>query len=199
MFSMFHFGVDFLHPTKEPQHDLPSLAPPKGEMASSFSWTSLFKSPTPDLYVWVTLHLQCSIKSFHCQCVKLSFVPPSPFLFVTLVFILEPHFCSHPGQNLTRLPSRSSVPNHFQINFLLMTRSLSLNTTRKSHLQLNHPILRPYHTSPRSFLYIFTTNLLNLQVKNHQEILKLPWSTSPSLMELRMLLTLPKSCPSTAR
>ena len=47
MSSMFHFGVDLLHFTKEPKHDLLSLAPPKGEMASSFSWTSLFKSPTP--------------------------------------------------------------------------------------------------------------------------------------------------------
>ena len=28
------------------QHDLSSLAAPKGEMKSSFSWTSLFKSPT---------------------------------------------------------------------------------------------------------------------------------------------------------
>ena len=43
---MFHFGVDLLHSTTEPQHDPPSLASPKGEMASSFSWTSLFKSPT---------------------------------------------------------------------------------------------------------------------------------------------------------
>ena len=47
MVSMFHLGVDYLYPTNEPQHDPPSLAPPKGEMASSFSWTSLFKSPTP--------------------------------------------------------------------------------------------------------------------------------------------------------
>ena len=44
--TMFHFGVDLLHSTTEPQHDLPSLASPKGEMASSFSWTSLFNSPT---------------------------------------------------------------------------------------------------------------------------------------------------------
>ena len=44
--TMFHFGVDLLHSTTEPQHDLPSLASPMGEMASSFSWTSLFKSPT---------------------------------------------------------------------------------------------------------------------------------------------------------
>ena len=28
------------------QHSLSSLAPPKGEMKSSFSWTSLFKSRT---------------------------------------------------------------------------------------------------------------------------------------------------------
>ena len=37
MCSMFHFGVDYLYPTKEPQHDLQSLAPPKGGMVSSFS------------------------------------------------------------------------------------------------------------------------------------------------------------------
>ena len=42
--TMFHFGVDLLYSTTEP--DLPSLASPKGEMASSFSWTSFFKSPT---------------------------------------------------------------------------------------------------------------------------------------------------------
>ena len=44
--TMFHFDVDLLHSTTEPQHDLPCLASPEGEMASSFSWTSLFKSPT---------------------------------------------------------------------------------------------------------------------------------------------------------
>ena len=43
--AMFHFGVDFLHSTQDTQHDLSSLASPKGEMTSSFSWTSLFKSP----------------------------------------------------------------------------------------------------------------------------------------------------------
>ena len=43
---MFYFGVDLLYSTTEPQHDLPSVASPKGEMASSFSWTSIFKSPT---------------------------------------------------------------------------------------------------------------------------------------------------------
>ena len=44
--TMFHFGDDYLCPTKGTLHDLPSLAAPNGEMASSFSWTSLFKSPT---------------------------------------------------------------------------------------------------------------------------------------------------------
>ena len=44
--TMFHFGDDFLYPTKGTLHDLPSPASPKGEMASSFSWTILFKSPT---------------------------------------------------------------------------------------------------------------------------------------------------------
>ena len=194
MFTMFHFGVDYLHPTKEPQHDLPSLNPPKGEMASSFSWTRLFMSPTPRTYVWMTLHLQRSIKSFQCQCMKLSFVSPSLFFFVTLVFILEPHFCSHLGHNLTRLPPRCSFPNPFWINFFL-----SLNTTRRSLLQPNHQIPRLHYTSPRRFLCIFKKSLLHLQLKNHQEILKnpqtlmnppiLPWSTSSYLMELRMLLT----------
>ena len=69
---MSHIAVDQLHSPppphppspKELQHDLPSLAPPKGAMASSFSWTSLFKSPTRSTYVWVALHLQSSIKSF---------------------------------------------------------------------------------------------------------------------------------------
>ena len=44
--TMFHFGVDLLYSTTEPQHDLPSLPSPKREMVSSFSWTSFFKSPT---------------------------------------------------------------------------------------------------------------------------------------------------------
>ena len=44
--TMFHFAVDLLYSTTEPQYDLPSLVSPNGEMASSFSWTSFFKSPT---------------------------------------------------------------------------------------------------------------------------------------------------------
>ena len=117
-FGMFHFDVDFLNSTKESQHDLPSQAPPKEEMASSFSWTSLSRVPHQELYVWVILHLprlnqvisapkdivNKYLLTGSCQCVKLSFVPPSPFFFVTLVFGLEPYFCSHQGQTLTRLP-----------------------------------------------------------------------------------------------
>ena len=44
--TMFHFGVDFLFSRTEPRHDLPSLASPKGEMSSSFSWTSFPKCST---------------------------------------------------------------------------------------------------------------------------------------------------------
>ena len=34
------------NPEQSDKHELSSLAPPKGEMKNSFSWTSLFKSPT---------------------------------------------------------------------------------------------------------------------------------------------------------
>ena len=74
---MFHFGVDLLYSTTEPQHDLPSLASPKGK------WQVL-SVPHEALYVLVTLHLQSSIMS--SWCVKLSFVSPS--LILTISFSL---------------------------------------------------------------------------------------------------------------
>ena len=46
MSTMFHFGVDLLYSTTEPQQNLPSLDSPEGDMAIFFSWTSFFKSPT---------------------------------------------------------------------------------------------------------------------------------------------------------
>ena len=53
-------------------------------------------------------------------CVKLSFVSPSLFLFVTLLFILELHFCSH------------SIPYH--------TRQRCIFKTNLFHLQVKyHP------------------------------------------------------------
>ena len=53
------------------KHDLSNLAPPKGDMKSSFSWTSLFKSPTsstlcfgePTLGKLNQIKLLCSISS----------------------------------------------------------------------------------------------------------------------------------------
>ena len=75
--TMFHFGVDLLYSTTEPQHDLPSLASPKGK------WQVL-SVPHEALYVLVTLHLQSSIMS--SWCVKLSFVSPS--LILTISFSL---------------------------------------------------------------------------------------------------------------
>ena len=111
--DMFHPGVDYLRPTKEPQHDLPSLAPPKGEMTSSLSWTCLFKSPTPRTLCLGDPTLAKGNQVISVSMCETEFMPPSPFLLLTLVFILEPHFCSHPGKNLTKLPPRSSFPNLF--------------------------------------------------------------------------------------
>ena len=47
------------------KHDLSSLAPPKGEMKSSFSWTCLFKSPTSSTLCFgePTLGKLCSLSS----------------------------------------------------------------------------------------------------------------------------------------
>ena len=47
------------------KHDLSSLAPPKGEMKSSFSWTSLFQSPTSSTLCFgePTLGELCSLSS----------------------------------------------------------------------------------------------------------------------------------------
>ena len=42
---MFHFGVISHSFTKETEHDFTSLASPKGEMESPFSWNSFLKSP----------------------------------------------------------------------------------------------------------------------------------------------------------
>ena len=77
-----------------PQHlniDLPSLDSPKGEMASSFSWTSFFKVPHQALYVLVTLHLQSSTK-LSC-CVKLSFVYQVLFCLLHLTAYCCRHYC----------------------------------------------------------------------------------------------------------
>ena len=87
---------------KRDKLDLSSLATPKGEMESSFSWTYLFESPTsstlcfgeptlksspklnccviPYQTIYVTSYLESSIK-------KLSFISPN----ILLLFILELH------------------------------------------------------------------------------------------------------------
>ena len=133
--TMFHFGYHLLHSTTEPQHDLPSLASSKGEMASSFSWTSLFKSPTSSL--------QSLIKS-SCY-MKLTFVSPSRFLFVTLSFILELHFCPHP--RLDRTSQRGIFKTnilHLQVKYnqeRLMKPHLSILSGSTSHYPMERRIL----------------------------------------------------------
>ena len=134
MCHSFHLCVGSPHPTKAPKHDLPSLAPPKREMSSSFSWTNHFKSPTSrplclDDPVLETLN---QVNICLCHCVHVSLVTPSPFLFVTLMFCLC--HCVHVS---------------------LVTPSPFLYVTLMFiHLQPNHSIPRPYHTSPSRFLCI---------------------------------------------
>ena len=51
----------FRHLAKRDKHDLSSLASPKVEMKSSFSWTIVFsRVPHQAPYVLVTLHLESS-------------------------------------------------------------------------------------------------------------------------------------------
>ena len=64
---MFRFGVNLLSSTAEPQHDLPSVASPKGKMASSFSWTSSFKSPTSSTSWFGEPTLTCRAQSSETQ------------------------------------------------------------------------------------------------------------------------------------
>ena len=45
-FATYDGSKRYRNLAKRDKHDLSSLASPKGEMKSSFSWTSLFKSPT---------------------------------------------------------------------------------------------------------------------------------------------------------
>ena len=92
--TMFHFSDDYPYPTKGTLHDLPSLASPEGEMGSSFSWTILFKSPTSSTLCFGDPTL-AKLNQVKLLC-ETEFVSPSTFFFVTLLFILELHFCSHP-------------------------------------------------------------------------------------------------------
>ena len=88
------------------KHDLSSLAPPNGEMQSSFSGLVFSRVPHQALNVLVNLHLERSTKSSCCVAShqalygtlhlqspikKLNSASPSTFIFVTLLFILELH------------------------------------------------------------------------------------------------------------
>ena len=50
--TMFHFGVDFLHSTQDTKQDVSSLASPKGEITSSFSWTNFLESHIMHFMFW---------------------------------------------------------------------------------------------------------------------------------------------------
>ena len=112
MFSMFHFGVDYLHPNKETQHDLPSLAPPQWEMASSLSWTSLFKSPTPRILCWGDPTLA-----------KLDQVIPAPKDIFNKYLLTEPLSMHETGFSATKSMPFCDTGVHSGTTFLLKLKA----------------------------------------------------------------------------
>ena len=103
-FSQIDGWESFKNLAETDKHDLSSIASPKGERKRPFSWTSFSRVSPPALYVLVNLHLESPFKSSCCvvphqalsvalhlqnSIKKLSFVSPSIFVFVTLLFILN--------------------------------------------------------------------------------------------------------------
>ena len=107
---------------KSHKHNLSSLVPPKGEMKSSFSWTSLFKRPTSSTLCFgePILGKLCSLSSSTLwdptlatlanSIKKSSYASPSTFLFLTHLFILELHsLCQVLPLKQTRFPTATPV------------------------------------------------------------------------------------------
>ena len=126
--TMFHFGDDYLCPTKAPYMTLQVLLHQKGRWQVLSVRLVFSRVPHQALYVLVTLHLQSSIKS-SC-CVKQNFISPSTFLFVTLFFILELHFCSHPR------PDYTSQRCIFKANILQLHVKYNQKKLKKPHLPI---------------------------------------------------------------
>ena len=106
---MFHFGDDYLCPTKGTLHDLPSLASAKGEMASSFSWAILFNSPTSS---------------------TLCFCGPTPAKLNQVKLLCETEFCT------TKCIPLCDPVVHTGTTFLLTSKTLPHKP--KIHLQDEH-------------------------------------------------------------
>ena len=86
----------------------------------------------------MTLHLQSLIKS-SCY-VKLIFVSPSLFLFVTLLFIPELHFCSY----------RTSQTYIFKTNLLHLQVNYHQKRLKKPHLSIFQCLLLSHGTEDTS-------------------------------------------------
>ena len=139
--TMFHFGVDLLHSTTEPQHDLPSLASPKGEMASSFSWTSLFKSPTSS-----TL---CFGEPTLAKLDQVKLLCESKFLYHQVYSSLYPwelHSCSHPR------PYHTSQRCIFKTNLLHLQVKYHQERLKKPHRSILPRSTSHYPMELRIFL-----------------------------------------------
>ena len=128
--TMFHFGVELLHSTTEPQHDLPCLASPKGEMASSFSWTSFFKSPTSSTLCFgePTLAKLNQVKLLSetefCITKSISFCDPVVHIGNTFLLTSKP-FPPKPKINLQDKPS---IEQATSIHLIKVYKSLSHGT-----------------------------------------------------------------------
>ena len=105
--------------------DLSSLAPPKGEMESSFCWTYLFKSPTSSTLCLLNLHLESSPKLNCC-------VIPYQALYVT----------SHLESSIKRL---SSISPNILLLFILELHSLCQNLLQNKPT-FRHPLQLSDHS-----------------------------------------------------
>ena len=114
-YTMFHFGVVSLSFTKEPQHDFTSLASPKGEMESPFSWNSFLKSPRSSTLCFGEPTLAklnqeptfAKINQVKLLCETESYIPKSLSIWYTQQHIGAAHQVSVFHSNLVTTPSSS--------------------------------------------------------------------------------------------
>ena len=83
-------------------------------------------------------------------------------------------FLLTPRTKLNQVNTKIFLPLSLLDQFSFDDKKFSIEYNNKIPSATRPPNKRPYHTSPRRLLCIFKKNLLQLQVENHQEILKKP-------------------------
>ena len=114
-YTMFQFGVVSHSFTKEPQHDFTSLASPKGEMESPFSWNSFLKSPRSSTLCFGEPKLAklnqeptlAKLNQVKLLCETESYVPKCSSIWHTQQHIGAAHQVSIFHSNLVTTPSSS--------------------------------------------------------------------------------------------